>query len=133
MPNKSFTTASKKRYAALALKWCRENFGVNERKRRKVYFELVPKLKKSGSFIVFGHYCFWRNKIIIYEESCKTIYDVVSTMIHEYTHYLQSRTKYQKYEETHYYSQNPLEREAKRNEECYTKLCIKEIKSGYVK
>ena len=44
------------------------------------------------------------------------LYDIVSTVIHEYTHYLQSRNLYQKYEKVYYYSTNPYEREARRNE-----------------
>ena len=65
---------------------------------------------------------------MIYIENCKTLDDVVSTIIHEYTHYLQSRTKYEKYEKEYYYSTNPYERQAKRNEIKYTKICLQDIK-----
>jgi hypothetical protein len=79
-------------------------------------------------FDVYGNYCFYRNTITIYLPNNRTIDDIVSTVIHEYTHYLQVRNTYREYEKTTYYSQNPLERQAKRNEDKYTKLCIKEIK-----
>ena len=79
--------------------------------------------------MVYGNYCFYRNKMTIHEPACETLYDVVSTVIHEYTHYLQSRTLYKKYQDKYYYSRNPYEREAKRNEEKYTKECMKYIKS----
>jgi hypothetical protein len=78
--------------------------------------------------VVYGNYCFYRNKMTIHEPSCNTIYEVVSTVIHEYTHYLQSRPQYKIYQDHYYYSHNPYEREAKRNEDKYTKLCIKNIK-----
>ncbi len=65
----------------------------------------------------------------IYLPHCNTIDSVVSTTIHEYTHYLQSRLRYQDYQKDYYYSTNPYEREAKRNEEKYTNLCIKDIKN----
>ena len=81
-------------------------------------------------FDVYGNYCFWRNEIVIYLPNNNTIYDIVSTVIHEYTHYLQVRNTYREYEKTTYYSQNPLERQAKRNENKYTKICIKHIKKN---
>ena len=108
---------TKKQYANLALKWCVMYFGLCDRKKRK-----------SENFDIFGNYCFYRNEIIIYLPNNNTIYDLVATVIHEYTHYLQVRRKYREYELLRYYSHNPLERQAKRNEEKYTKICIKEIK-----
>ena len=118
----------KKQYSTLALKWCKNFFGQNELKRTKLTIEVTKRIRSDKNKLVFGNYCFYRNKITLHIESCKTIYDVVSTVIHEYTHYLQSRNLYKYYQETHYYSTHPCEREARRNEEKYTKLCIKEIK-----
>ena len=118
----------KKKYAMLAIKWCKKNLGINDRKRTKLSVEFTTRKRKIKKCEVYGNYCFYRNKITIHEQTCKTIHDVVSTVIHEYTHYLQSRILYQKYEKLYYYSTNPYEREAKRNEKKYTTLCIKEIK-----
>ena len=119
---------SKKRYALLTLKWCEEYFGLCDRKRRKLLFRFSDRSRKMDKFKVFGNYCFYRNEIIIYLPNCDTIYDIVSTVIHEYTHYLQVRRKYREYELSRYYSQNPMERQAKRNEDKYTKLCLRGIK-----
>ncbi len=118
----------KKQYATLAYKWCKVFFGANERKRTKLSFEFTPRPRHWKRDIIYGNYCFFRNKITIHESACKNIYDVVSTVIHEYTHYLQSRTQYRLYQDNYYYSTNPYEREARRNEEKFTKMCIKEIK-----
>ena len=118
----------KKRYAVLTIKWCKKNFGVNERKRTKLKFIFSKRPRKMQKQSVFGVYCFYKNKIVLYEPNCKSLYDIVSTTIHEYTHYLQSRTQYKKYEKTHFYSTNPLEREAKKNEKKYTRNCLNYIK-----
>jgi hypothetical protein len=118
----------KKQYALLALKWCKENFGVNDRKRTKLKFDFTKRKRNIKFHEVYGNYDFYRNKMTIHEPTCHTIYEIVSTIIHEYTHYLQSRPQYQKYQKDYYYSTNPYEREAKRNEDKYTKLCIKDIR-----
>jgi uncharacterized protein YjaZ len=122
---------SKKRYALLTLKWCEEYFGLCDRKRRKLLFRFSDRSRKMDKFKVFGNYCFYRNEIIIYLPNNETIYDIVSTVIHEYTHYLQVRRKYREYELSRYYSQNPMERQAKRNEDKYTKMCLKEIRKQF--
>ena len=123
---------TKKRYATQTLKWCVEYFGLCDRKKRKLLFRFSDRSRKMDNCNVFGNYCFYRNEIIIYLPNNNTIYDIVSTVIHEYTHYLQVRRKYREYELSRYYSQNPLERQAKRNEDKYTNMCIKEIKK-YIK
>jgi hypothetical protein len=112
------------------LKWCERYFGLCDRKRRKLIFKVSERKRKMGNSEIYGNYCFWRNTITLYLPNNTTIHDIVATMIHEYTHYLQSRTKYRNYEKTHYYSQNPLEKEAKRNEEKYTNMCLKHIKKN---
>ena len=129
MSKKTSKLTLKKQYAILALKWCKEFFGENDRKRSKLGFEFTERRRTIKGHMVYGNYCFYRNKMTIHEPACETIYDVVSTVIHEYTHYLQSRPLYKIYQDNYYYSTNPYEREAKRNEEKYTKMCIKYIKS----
>lgn len=119
---------TKKRYASHALKWCIKYFGLCDRKRRKLVFKVSDRKRTMKGFNVYGNYCFWRNEIVIYLPNCTTIYDIVSTVIHEYTHYLQVRDTYRNYEKIVYYSQNPLERQAKRNEDKYTTTCIEEIR-----
>ncbi len=128
MAKKTCDINLKKQYSTLALKWCKENFGVNDRKRSKLSFEFTNRKRTLKGHMVYGNYCFYRNKMTIHEPACETLYDIVSTVIHEYTHYLQSRPQYLRYQREYYYSTNPYEREAKRNEEKYTKMCIKYIK-----
>jgi Zn-dependent peptidase ImmA (M78 family) len=127
MNKKLVDIPTKKKVANLTIKWCRDFFGVNERKRTKLKISFSNKNRKLKNAIIFGNYCFWRNTITIYLNHCITIEDIISTVIHEYTHYLQSRTIYMDYQEKYYYSTNPYEREAKRNEEKHTKTCLKDI------
>jgi len=115
-------------YTKMALDWCVENLGVNKRKRKKLILEINDKDFSQSRIIYYGKYCFYKNKIVIYISSCETIDDLISTMIHEYTHYLQSSSLYQYYSTCYYYSQNPCERQAKRNEVKYTKECLRELK-----
>ena len=64
------------------------------------------------------------------------IIDIVETIIHEYTHYMQDcKTLYDKYSidyENQPYEKHPLEREAYRRQEKYGKICKSEIESWYV-
>lgn len=129
MVKKNNNIELKKKYAILTIKWCKEFFGINERKKTKLEFEFTTRKRSIKKAMVYGNYCFYRNKMTIHEPACETLYDIVSTVIHEYTHYLQSRTLYKKYQDMYYYSRNPYEREAKRNEDKYTKECLKYIKS----
>jgi uncharacterized protein YjaZ len=130
MNNKEYDIKLKKLYAKETLKWCKTFFGKNDRKRRKLVFILSNRPRTMKKCVVFGNYCFWRNMITIYLPNCNDVNDIVSTIIHEYTHYLQSRPKYLLYQSQYYYSTNPYEREARRNEEKYTKICLKHIKSS---
>lgn len=128
MTKRDIDTELKIAYANATLQWCEDNLGINQRKRRKLELGISHKKRTSGRFIFYGKYCFYRNRIVIYVSNCKTFKDLISTIIHEYTHYLQSRTKYEEYEKTYYYSTNPYERQAKRNEVKYTKLCLSDIR-----
>lgn len=126
MAKYSIDIEDKKLYANLTLKWCKKNLGVN---RRKKFPKVVVKIRANNSDgIPYGEYYFIENRIVIYDSKCKSIKDVVSTVIHEYTHYLQSMKKYFEYFNTHYYSTHPFEREAIKNSNFYTSKCMYKIK-----
>ena len=128
MRSDSIEDKLKESYILATKKWCEDNFGVSTRKRRDLVVFISKRARKIKKYEVYGVYCFFRNKITIYLPNCRTKYDLVSTMIHEYTHYLQSRGMYKYYEDEYYYSTNPYERQARRNEVKYTKTCIRDIK-----
>ena len=131
MAKKSPDIHLKREYASQALKWCMENMGTNPRKRTqpKVSVRINFKKEETERFIK-GSYYSDENRLVIYHYNCESIEEVVSTVIHEYTHYLQSMKKYWEYFKTHYYSTHPYERQAKRNELKYTETCIKQIKKS---
>jgi len=119
----------KRQYASRAIKWCKKNMGVNNRRKSqpKMSVRIYFRKDKTERFIK-GIYYSGENRIIVYDLNCKTLEDVVSTIIHEYSHYLQSMKKYWEYFNTHSYSTHPYERQAKRNELKYTSECMKYIK-----
>ena len=128
MAKKNIDIEIKKQYAIEAVKWCRDNLGINKRRKNKLKVSVRVNFKKTDERDFNGSYYSQENRIIIYDLNCHTLEDVVSTVIHEYTHYLQSVKKYWEYFKTHYYSTHPYERQARRNEEKYTELCLKSIK-----
>jgi uncharacterized protein YjaZ len=127
---KSLDFKAKKLYAIQAVKWCRAFFGENEKKRTKLTIEYTERIRKMKNYEIFGNYCFYRNKMTVHLVTCATLDDIASTVIHEYTHYLQSRNRYKYYQDRYYYSANPYEKEARRNEEKYTSKCVKDIRKA---
>jgi hypothetical protein len=130
MAKKNVDIEIKKQYAIEAVKWCKNNLGINKRKKNKLKVSVRVNFKKTDDRDFNGSYYSNENRIIIYDLNCNSLEDVVSTVIHEYTHYLQSVKKYWEYFKTHYYSTHPYERQARRNEEKYTELCLKSIKKS---
>lgn len=119
----------KELYAKLALKWCKNFFGINVRRKKSIVLLLSPKIMKKKRSIVYGNYDIYRNTMCIYLNNNATVLEVVQTVIHEYTHYLQSSYRYKKYEKIYYYTQNPCEIEAKHNEEAYGNKCLRYVRN----
>lgn len=108
----------------MALRWCKRNLGVNKRKKFEPIWSVV-----KGYDTDCGAYDADDNEIWIYWDQCEDVRELIQTCIHEWTHQLQPiRTKYYKYPGS--YSKNPYEREARRNEDKYTKECWTHIKQN---
>ena len=118
----------KKLFAIHAMKWCKKNLGINKRKKKTLKLSLRIRFVEEDDKYVNGAYYIDDNKIIIYPLNCESIFEIVSTVIHEYTHYLQSTKKYFEYFKTHYYSTHPYEKQARRNELKHTNKCLRNIK-----
>jgi Zn-dependent peptidase ImmA (M78 family) len=114
---------SKKWYAQQTFKWCKKFLGTNLRKKKPIKLSLIKQDKDN-----FGSYDAEKNKIIIYHENCLTVKDIVSTVIHEYTHYLQSNKGYFMFMEYYDYNSHPFEQEARVNEQKYTNRCVRYIR-----
>jgi len=121
----------RKSYTKYALKWCEENLGINPRKRKKLSLVISERKRKKGKFVYYGNYCSNKNQITIYIKNCDSMKDLISTIIHEYTHYLQPMGRYKEYEKYYYYSTHPFERQAKRNETRYTQPCLSFIRNKF--
>lgn len=130
MAKKHIDIELKKLYANAAMKWCKKNMGLNKRKKTTPKISVRIRFKNDDKKNWLGSYWANENRIIIYDSNCESLEEVVATVIHEYTHYLQSMKKYWEYFQTHYYSTHPLEKEAQRNELRYTKKCLSSIRKS---
>ena len=108
--------------------WCEKNIGVNKKRHR-------PRLTLLGGIIddmpntTYGEYDVDNNLISINFERNVYVRSLIKTIIHEYTHYLQPvKTKYWKLEKKYGYHDNPLEVEARFNENTKYKDCFKTLK-----
>ena len=118
----------KRKITRLTLKWCKKNLGINKKKKKAIKLNIRIKPLKEGKYIIYGNYYSDYNSIYIYGLKEITNENVVSIIIHEYTHYLQSNKKYWEYFKTYNYSTHPYEIEARENEAKYTDICYNEIK-----
>jgi hypothetical protein len=110
------------RIANMTLNWCKNNLGVNKRKK---YFPIWSITK--GEEDLCGEYDHETNEVFVYWDQCDDVRELISTCIHEWTHQLQPiRSKYFKYPGS--YSRNPYERQARRNETKYTPIVWNTIK-----
>jgi hypothetical protein len=111
------------RIANMALRWCRTNLGVNNRKK----YAPIWYVHKGCGDNICGEYDDSDNEVHIYWDQCEDIRELIQTCIHEWTHQLQPiTTKYYKYPGS--YSRNPYERQARYNEKKYTPILWDEIK-----
>ena len=111
------------RIANMALRWCRREFGTNNRKK----YEPVWSIVKGFEPDVCGQYDDTDNEVYIFWDQCEDVRELIATCIHEWTHQLQPiTTKYYKYPGS--YSRNPYERQARYREKKYTPILWDSIK-----
>ena len=85
--------------------WCITEFGLSKHYEHYPYIEIdMDEINLMGEFIGDN------NEIIIYPNAMENMDDFVSTVIHEYTHYLQRLSWYTRYINMGYESiNNPYE------------------------
>jgi Zn-dependent peptidase ImmA (M78 family) len=109
-----------------AISWCKKNMGENESKILPLSLSVRNKMRDYC-----GYYDHRKNKLIVCLNANETIEELVKTVIHEYTHYLQPiRRYYSKVGKITGYWNNPYEVEARKNEDELFKKCWKEIRRG---
>jgi Zn-dependent peptidase ImmA (M78 family) len=90
-------------------KWCRTNMGINNRKK---YQPVITYYKSYEEDTDMGEYRYWDNEIIVYYNNCKTVSNLIRTIVHEWQHQLQPMTKYEKIHDEVGYDEHPFEKEA---------------------
>lgn len=90
-------------------KWCRTNMGVNNRKK---YQPVITYYKSYEEDTDMGEYRYWDNEIIVYYNNCRTVSNLIKTIVHEWQHQLQPMTKYEKIHDEVGYDEHPFEKEA---------------------
>lgn len=101
-----------------AERWCKENMGVNKRKK---YEPTITYYKSLPTDSCMGEYRHWDNEVIVYYNNTPTIKDFIQTIVHEWQHQLQPMSKYEAMLDEHGYEEHPLEIEAEAAELRYYK------------
>jgi hypothetical protein len=119
------------------VKWCKSNMGVyNRRQSGKFNYRVRPMKKKE--LIEAGGPCMGRfysstNTLVIFPEHNDSVRELIETTIHEYTHYLQPLTKYNKLSVQYGYNKHPQEVEARKNERKLFGKCFKSVSLAFKK
>jgi len=108
------------------VEWCKVNLAPPIIKRRKELCVMVHRTDKP----VYGEYCERNNWLTINLFTCENVKDIVTTTIHEYTHFCQDLKEYAVMTKQVGYDKNPFEVEANQNEVVYYKQCWKQIKNN---
>jgi hypothetical protein len=107
--------------------WCSRSLGVNNRRKYKFQISVRKQLKGDKRY---GEFNCITNQMTIFYDNCDNIKDLVTTVIHEYTHYLQPVRTYYGALARHYdYNNHPMEIEARTNEIAYYSKAWKYVKS----
>jgi hypothetical protein len=106
------------------MNWCKRNIGLNYRRRTLPLLEYHTKRGDGGDC---GEYDFEDNVITVYKNSHRSVIDLIHTIIHEWTHYKQSKKKYYLYDDEFGYLNNPLEIEANNIADLYKYQCKKDL------
>ena len=97
--------------------------GVNGRKK---YQPVIAYYKSMEGDNDMGEYRYWDNEIIVYYNNCRTVSNLIRTIVHEWQHQLQPMTKYEKIHNEVGYDDHPFEIEA----EAVLMKRIKEMRDG---
>lgn len=125
-PLSSLDSRTIREIVKLSTAYCTETFGVNRRKRTEF---TVSIRKQTGGDPAYGQYCPVENRMTIFYNHCPRVKQLVQTVIHEYTHYLQPiTTYYSKLLDKFGYDDHPMESEAREFEMEYYHECWKYVK-----
>ena len=103
--------------------WCVDEFGLSK------YYEHYPYIEIDMDEVdLMGEFVGDNNEIIVYPNAMDNMNDFISTVIHEYSHYLQRLSWYTRYINMGYEGvDNPYEMIAETIAINNRKLCKKEV------
>ena len=103
--------------------WCVDEFGLSK------YYEHYPYIEIDMNEVdLMGEFVGDNNEIIVYPNAMDNMDDFISTVIHEYSHYLQRLSWYTRYINMGYEGvDNPYEMIAETIAINNRKLCKKEV------
>ena len=116
---KNYSITELRHLSKFVFDYCVQHLGVNNRKRKSLDF-ILDINKHPEDY--YGWYDTIEHTIYIKLINIKTVKDLTSTIIHEYTHSLQPcRTHYFRLLKEHGYKKHPYEIEARKNEILFKK------------
>ena len=125
---KNYSVSELKHLSKFVFNYCIENLGINNRKRKPLGFTI--DISKKGEDY-YGWYDSVEHMIYIKLINIKTVKDLVSTIIHEYTHSLQPcRKHYFRLLKEYGYKKHPYEIEARKSEVLFKKV-LREYRKIY--
>jgi len=115
-----------KKIGKLVFEFCSKNLGKSKNKQ---WPKLTLSYMKQNEYM--GLYSPRRHQIYIFVDKCKTLSDLTSTIIHEWTHSKQRiLTDYGRLDKKWGYDKNPLEIEAYESEKIWNKKVLAYVKSN---
>jgi len=114
------------RVVELTERWCGKHLGRNyDRGGLTIYI-----LKQSMWEVpTYGGYEESNNSITIYKNRCESVTELIMAVVHEYVHYLQDLSQYDKLTKQYGYENNPLEVEARMTAQKYYEIIWEKIKN----
>lgn len=103
--------------------WCKTNLGTKNCKPAP-QIKFYHKRKYEGWL---GMYDWDDNVIEINKDGHSSVLDLIDTMVHEWSHYLQPSRQFNKRDEEHGYDENPYEVEANHRASIWKRVCYKEV------
>ena len=107
------------------INWCIDEFGLSKHYEHYPYIEIDID---EEDYSLMGEFIGDNNEIIVYPNAMDNMDDFISTVIHEYSHYLQRLSWYTRYINMGYEGvDNPYEMIAETIAINNRKLCKKEV------
>ena len=123
-PTSEMTPNQIRKVVCETIKWCEENLGTKHKIRTLKY---CVRTLGSRYTPAYGMYDPVNNRIYVFRNHAHTVRDVVRSVLHEYTHFLQNLRWYSHTLSKVGYMQHPQEKEARVMETLYS-VCWGDIK-----